>query len=212
MSNEINATGPGTPGPKKTTGKNGSNYTVLIACVVFVASMVGMSYAAVPLYRLYCQVTGFNGTTQRVEQASTTILDRKMRVEFDANTASTVMWDFKPENRSVDVRIGETVQVMFTARNLGKETATAQAIFNVTPLQAGAYFNKVECFCFTDVTLKAGESREMPVVFFIDPEIVNQPETKSVNTITLSYTFYAKQPDKPVAQAPESGKAIETKL
>lgn len=175
------------------------NYGVLVACLVFVGSMVGMSYAAVPLYKLYCQVTGYNGTTQRVEQASNVILDKTIRVEFDANSAPDLMWDFKPESRGVDVRIGETIQVMFKATNKWTETSTGEAIFNVTPMQAGAYFNKVECFCFTDVTLKPGETREMPVVFFVDPEIVKQAETAGISTITLSYTFYSRKGDKPVA-------------
>jgi cytochrome c oxidase assembly protein subunit 11 len=175
------------------------NLGVLIACVVFVGAMIGMSYAAVPLYDLFCKVTGYNGTTKRVEQASSVILDEKIRVELDTNMASALGWDFKALDRSVTPRIGETVQVNFRISNDFNEAQTGRAVFNVTPMAAGAYFNKLECFCFTDLTLKPGESRDMPVVFFIDPEIVKYQETKDLKVITLSYTFYPSDKPKPVA-------------
>jgi cytochrome c oxidase assembly protein subunit 11 len=182
------------------TGKNdGRNSSVVIACGVFVAAMVGMSYAAVPLYDMFCRVTGYNGTTQRVEQASSVILAQKIRVELDTNMASELSWDFKAIDRAVEPKIGETVQVNFRIANPSNETQTGRAVFNVTPMAAGAYFNKLECFCFTDLTLKPGESKEMPVVFFVDPEIVNQQETKDLKVITLSYTFYPSDKPKPVA-------------
>ncbi len=177
-----------------------SNMAVLVACLVFVGAMVGASYAAVPLYRIFCQVTGYNGTTQRVDQASDVILDRRIRVEFAANTDSTMLWDFKPLQRGVDMRIGETVEVKFRVTNRSTASSTGQAVFNVTPMQAGAYFNKIECFCFTNITLKPGESQDLPVVFFVDPEMVKQADTKGINTITLSYTFYGQELDKPVAR------------
>lgn len=184
----------------------GNNIAVAVACVTFVGFMVGMSFAAAPLYSLYCQVTGYGGTTQRVEQASDVILDRKIRVTFDANTASDLAWDFVPDQPYVDVRIGETIEVGFTVSNKFNDTSTGEAVFNVTPMQAGAYFNKVQCFCFTAETLKPGEVRDMKVQFFVDPEIVNQAETKGINTITLSYTFYAKQAaEKPVASVKDVG-------
>jgi cytochrome c oxidase assembly protein subunit 11 len=175
------------------------NAGVLVACTVFVGAMVGMSYAAVPLYDLFCKVTGYNGTTQRVEQASSVILDRKLRVEFDTNMASELSWNFKSLDRYLEPRIGETVQVSFKMSNPSNETQTGRAVFNVTPMAAGAYFNKLECFCFTDLTLKPGESLEMPVVFFVDPEIVKYQETKDLKVITLSYTFYPSDKPKPVA-------------
>lgn len=187
-------------------GKGRSNAAVLVACVAFVAGMVGMSFAAVPLYRMFCQVTGYNGTTQRVEQVSSVILDRTMRVTFDANVAPGLMWNFKPVEREVMPKIGETVKVHFTATNHSSETKKGQAVFNVTPMEAAAYFNKIECFCFTDIELKPGETLDMPVVFFIDPEIVNTVETKDIGTITLSYTFYPQEETKPVAVLP-AGKA-----
>ena len=181
------------------------NKTVVFACAAFVAGMVGMSYAAVPLYSLYCKVTGYNGTTQRVEQASDTILDQRIRVEMDSNAASDLNWDFQPVERAVDPKIGETVKVSFRVTNNSIREKTGQAVFNVTPMVAGAYFNKLECFCFTDVTLKPGETRDMPVVFFVDPEIVKQQETRDLKVLTLSYTFYSRAKDKPVAAAkPES--------
>ena len=175
------------------------NVRVLASCVVFVASMVGMSYAAVPLYDMFCRVTGYNGTTQKVEQASSVILDQTIRVELDSNAATELNWDFRPVDRAVEPRIGETVQASFRVTNNSRREKTGRAVFNVTPMIAGSYFNKLECFCFTDVTLKPGETRDMPVVFFVDPEMVNFPDTKNLKVITLSYTFYADDEPKPVA-------------
>ena len=180
--------------------KQRSNGAIVGTCVAFVVGMTGMAYAAVPLYDMFCRVTGYNGTTQRVEQASDVILDEKVKVTFDANTSGGLPWEFKPVQRDIDVRIGETVQVMYRARNLSSKPTTGQATFNVTPMQAGAYFNKVQCFCFTETTLQPGEEMEMPVVFFVDPDMVNAVETKDIKTLTLSYTFYPREPSKPVAQ------------
>ncbi|MGF6172496.1 cytochrome c oxidase assembly protein [Ensifer sp. 4252] len=180
--------------------KQRSNGVIVGTCVAFVVGMTGMAYAAVPLYDMFCRVTGYNGTTQRVEQASDVILDEKVKVTFDANTSGGLPWEFKPVQRDIDVRIGETVQVMYRAKNLSSKPTTGQATFNVTPMQAGAYFNKVQCFCFTETTLQPGEEMEMPVVFFVDPDMVNAVETKDIKTLTLSYTFYPREPSKPVAQ------------
>lgn len=192
-------------------GKRG-NLAVLFACGAFVAGMVGMSYAAVPLYSLYCKVTGYNGTTQRAEQASDRVLDQTIRVELDSNTAADLNWDFKPVDLAVDPRIGETMTVNFTVTNNSNREKTGQAVFNVTPMAAGVYFNKLECFCFTDVTLKPGETRQMPVVFFVDPDIVKQQETKDLKVLTLSYTFYSRDKDKPVADAKKPGEGEAKKL
>ena len=172
---------------------------IVAACLAFVGGMIGMSYAAVPLYDMFCRVTGYNGTTQRVEQASDTILDQRIRVTFDANIGGGLPWRFTPIDRSVEPRIGETVQVAFKVKNLASVPTTGQAVFNVTPMAAGAYFNKVQCFCFTETTLQPGEEMEMPVVFFVDPEIVKPIETRGIRTLTLSYTFYPHTPSKPVA-------------
>ncbi len=136
--------------------KQRSNGAIVGTCIAFVVGMTGMAYAAVPLYDMFCRVTGYNGTTQRVEQASDVILDEKVKVTFDANTSGGLPWEFKPVQRDIDVRIGETVQVMYRAKNLSSKPTTGQATFNVTPMQAGAYFNKVQCFCFTETDTAAG--------------------------------------------------------
>ena len=175
------------------------NLGVASACVVFVGAMVGMAYAAVPLYQLFCQVTGYGGTTQRVEQMSDVVLDRTINVTFDANASAGLNWDFRAVDKKVTPKIGETVQITYTATNNSPHPVTGEAIFNVTPGEAGAYFNKVQCFCFTETTLQPGETLEMPVVFFVDPAIVEAEETKGIGTITLSYTFYPRDDQEPVA-------------
>lgn len=179
--------------------KTSANKRIVIACSAFVVAMVGVSYAAVPLYQLFCQVTGYGGTTQRVEQMSDTVLDRKIKVRFDANVAAGLPWEFKPVEREVEIKIGETIQIAYTAENKSDQTTYGQATFNVTPMSAGAYFNKIQCFCFTENALAPGEVMNMPVVFFVDPEIVNDVDAKDVTTITLSYTFFPHAPEKPVA-------------
>ncbi|MBV2142568.1 cytochrome c oxidase assembly protein [Falsochrobactrum sp. TDYN1] len=181
--------------------KQRSNTTIAVACLAFFVCMVGAAYASVPLYRIFCQVTGYGGTTQRVEQYSDTILDKTIKVRFDANTANGLPWDFKPVQREVTVRIGETTMIKYEARNMFSGPTYGRASFNVAPGRAGAYFNKVECFCFTDTTLQPGEDMEMPVVFFVDPEFVNDPDLKDVKTITLSYTFFPIENPGPVADA-----------
>ncbi|WJH39208.1 cytochrome c oxidase assembly protein [Aliirhizobium terrae] len=191
--------------------KRVSNASIFAGCAVFVTCMVGAAYASVPLYRLFCQVTGYNGTTQRVEQYSTTVLNRTMQVTFDANVSSGLNWEFKPA-RTVKPKIGETVQVEFTATNRSPVATTGTAVFNVTPMEAGAYFNKVQCFCFTEQTLQPGESVSMPVIFFVDPEIVKAEETKNIKTITLSYSFYPSEPTKPVAAVRKDEEQVESKL
>ena len=196
----------------QTSTKKTSNSSILVLCLVFVCGMVGMAYASVPLYRLFCQVTGYNGTTQRVEQYSDVILDKTMKVTFDSNTSNGLNWDFQPVNKFVEPKIGETVQVMFRATNRSPVATTGSAVFNVTPMEAGAYFNKVQCFCFTETTLQPGQTLEMPVVFFIDPEIVNARETKNIHTLTLSYTFYPSKTEKPVASLPVKAERDEAKL
>ncbi|MBB5667476.1 cytochrome c oxidase assembly protein subunit 11 [Rhizobium leguminosarum] len=194
----------------KKQGRN--NGAVVMMCLSFVFGMGAMSYAAVPLYRIFCQVTGYNGTTQRVDQMSSVVLDRTMRVTFDANVAPGLQWDFKPVEREVNPKIGETIQVNFTAENRSNETQRGQAVFNVTPGEAGVYFNKVQCFCFTETDLKPGEKLDMPVVFYIDPEIVKAVESKDIHTVTLSYTFYPKEGPKPLASNEGGAVKSEKKL
>jgi cytochrome c oxidase assembly protein subunit 11 len=182
--------------------KQRANKRVAAICVAFFGGMIGMAYAAVPLYTLFCQVTGYGGTTQRVDQYSDRVLERTITVRFDANT-SGLPWDFKPVARDTTIKIGETVQAHYTAANLTDRPRSGRATFNVTPQLAGAYFNKVECFCFTDTTLKPGETLDMPVLFYVDPDIVNVPELKNIKTITLSYTFFPIDKEGPVAAAPQ---------
>ncbi len=172
-----------------------SNRAIAVLCLAFFAGMVGAAYAAVPLYQLFCQVTGYGGTTQRVEQYSDTILDSRIRVRFDANVAAGLPWQFLPKQREVELRIGETTQVAYEAKNVFSKPTAGRASFNVTPQIAGAYFMKVECFCFTDTELQPNESMDMPVVFYVDPAIVDVPEMKNIHTITLSYTFYPAAQD-----------------
>ncbi len=170
--------------------KRRSNVRIAIACLAFFTGMIGLAYASVPLYELFCRVTGYGGTTQVADQAPVEVLDRTMTVRFDANTDTSLGWDFDPVERSVTFQIGELKQVAYEATSKRLLPSTGTATFNVTPQAAGAYFNKMECFCFTETTLEPGEQMDMPVVFFIDPAIVDAPELKDVSTITLSYTFF----------------------
>jgi cytochrome c oxidase assembly protein subunit 11 len=175
---------------------------VAVACGLCVAGMVGAAYAAVPFYNWFCKVTGFNGTTQvaTAAPASGTISDRKITVRFDANVGPGLAWRFEPEQRSIEVRIGEVVTVNYLAINETARQITASAAYNVTPLTMGSYFQKINCFCFTEQTLKAGEKREMAVVFYVDPAMLQDSDSADTNTITLSYTFYPqREPQRPVA-------------
>ncbi|QPC94142.1 cytochrome c oxidase assembly protein [Mesorhizobium sp. INR15] len=181
--------------------KKNTNRIVAGVCVAFFGGMIGMAYAAVPLYAMFCQATGYGGKTQRAEkQYAGRVLDREITVRFDANIAG-VPWDFQPVDRSLTMKIGETVQAHYKATNKFDRAVTGRATFNVQPELAGPYFNKVECFCFTDTTLKPGETLDMPVLFYVDPDIVNVPELKDVKTITLSYTMFPVEKNKPVASA-----------
>jgi cytochrome c oxidase assembly protein subunit 11 len=177
------------------------NGLVVGVCLGVFFGMVGMSYAAVPLYRMFCQVTGYGGTVREVEQASSVILDQTIKVRFDGNISPALQWDFKPDQREVVMKLGETKQIFFHAKNMSNKELTGQATFNVTPEQAGAYFNKIQCFCFTETTLKPGQELEMPVLFFVDPDIIKDREAKSIGTITLSYTFYPHEKTQGVADA-----------
>ena len=171
---------------------------VAAACGAFVALMVGMAYAAVPLYNWFCRTTGFGGTTQVATMAPAGLLDRTVTVRFDANISPGLPWRFEPEVNSVDVRIGEVTTIYYTVTNLAARETTGQAAYNVTPPTVGAYFAKINCFCFTEQRLKPGEKREMAVVFFVDPALAKDSEEDDLNTITLSYTFYPLR-ERPVA-------------
>jgi cytochrome c oxidase assembly protein subunit 11 len=180
----------------------GRDTTVAALCGLLVALMVGASYAAVPFYNWFCRATGFNGTTQVATSAPTSApLQRTVAVRFDSNVAGGLPWKFEPEQTEIEVRIGQVVTVFYTVTNQSARTTTGQAAYNVAPLTVGAYFQKINCFCFTEQTMAPGEKREMPVVFYVDPAIVADSENDGLNTITLSYTFYpVREPTpKPLA-------------
>ena len=172
-----------------------------LALVSVVAGMTGLAFASVPLYRLFCQVTGYQGTTQRADAGADRVLDREVVVRFDANISS-LDWTFRPEVPQVHVKLGEIATVNFIAENTGPQESVGTATFNVQPDMAGLYFNKIECFCFTEQALKPGERIAMPVQFFVSPDLEDDRDLKAARTITLSYTFFpvagARQP---VAQA-----------
>ena len=172
---------------------------LVLAGVVF--GMIGLSFAAVPLYRLFCQVTGFGGTTQVADIAPRDIVERPMTVRFNADVDPQLAWDFQPSQRAVSVNVGEQALAFYRARNLADRPTVGTATFNVTPLKAGQYFSKVQCFCFTEQRLEAGQNVEMGVSFFIDPAIMDDPNLDDVTTITLSYTFFEERsPDQPEAE------------
>jgi cytochrome c oxidase assembly protein subunit 11 len=166
-----------------------SNARTAIMMAVIVAAMLGLAFASVPLYRLFCEATGFAGTPQRAEKAPGAIAG-EIGVRFDANVHPGLPWKFEPKQTTVRIRPGAQTQIFYRAQNMVARPVTGQAVFNVSPDQVGKYFNKIECFCFTEQTLKGGESVDMPVVFFVDPKIKEDPDTKNIDEITLSYTFY----------------------
>ena len=153
------------------------------------ATMVGVSFAAVPLYQLFCDVTGFDGTPLRAAKAPGAVAG-EVGVRFDANIDPRLPWRFEPVEHTIRIAPGARTQIAYRATNLTARATTGQAMFNVTPATAGQYFSKIECFCFTEQTLKGGQSVDMPVVFFVDPKIRQDPATKDIDEITLSYTFY----------------------
>ena len=181
--------------------RDGRNLIVAAACGVLVGAMVGAAYAAVPFYNWFCRTTGFAGTPQVASTAPAQALARRIVVRFDANVSGGLPWRFEPETNSIEVRIGDTITVNYLATNLSARETVGQASYNVSPPTVGAYFSKINCFCFTEQRLKAGETREMPVVFFVDPELVKDSEQDGLNTITLSYTMFpVRQPEPPRAE------------
>jgi cytochrome c oxidase assembly protein subunit 11 len=178
---------------------------VAFACGGFVAVMVGVSFAAVPLYAWFCGTTGFGGTTQVAKTAPNQVSGRVITVRFDSNVAPGLPWSFEPERRTIDVRLGEVVTVYYAVRNESARATTGQAGYNVTPPTVGAYFEKINCFCFTQQTLQPGEKRDMAVVFYVDAKLAQDAEQNAVNNITLSYTFFpVRVPDRPVAESANS--------
>ena len=154
--------------------------------------MVALGFASVPLYRMFCQATGFAGTTQRAEgeTAPGEVVGKIVSVRFDSNVAPKLKWDFRPEQLTERVAIGAREMAFYTATNLTDAPITGHAVFNVTPEQVGKYFNKIECFCFKEQTLKAHQTVRMPVVFYVDPKFLDDPDTRDISEITLSYTFF----------------------
>jgi cytochrome c oxidase assembly protein subunit 11 len=163
---------------------------VAALCGAVVALMVGMSYAAVPFYNWFCRATGFGGTTQVASGAPAQVLERKITVRFDGNVAGGLPWRFEPEQTSVDVKLGEVVTILYKVTNLSARETAGEAAYNVSPPTIGSYFDKINCFCFTEQRLKPGEQQDLTVVFYVDPALAKDGEQDDLNTITLSYTFY----------------------
>lgn len=183
-------TKPAAPEPATGTSKPPRHNAVASICVAMALAMAGMAYAAVPLYRLFCQSTGQGGTTQRALLPSTSVVDHIITVRFDANVTPGMPWLFAPDVPSVQVRAGQNVLAFFKATNTSDHVIKGTASYNVSPDPAGKHFNKIQCFCFTEQTLKPGETVEMPVSFYVDPAIVSDREAAWISEITLSYTFY----------------------
>lgn len=191
--------------PKVQNRSNGRTALLLGGIVV---GMVGLSFASVPLYDLFCRVTGFGGTTQVAEGYAGQVLDRKMTIRFNADVNRDLAWGFRPEATSMDVRIGEAALTNYHAHNSSDQALVGTATYNVTPEKAGIYFNKIQCFCFTEQMLEPGQSVDMPVYFFVDPAIADDPAMDDVTTITLSYTFF-KAPDQALAHQAMDGTAAK---
>jgi cytochrome c oxidase assembly protein subunit 11 len=197
---------------EKTSSRRGltRDATVAAICGFVVVLMVGAAYAAVPFYNWFCRATGFNGTTQVATAApSAAPLERKISVRFDSNVAGGLPWKFEPEQTEIEVRIGEVTTVFYKVTNQSARTTAGQAAYNVAPLTVGSYFEKINCFCFTEQTMAPGETRQMPVVFYVDPSIVKDSDNDGLNTITLSYTFYPVR--DPVVKPLAAGEAEKSK-
>ena len=175
--------------------KMSRNDRVLAMCIGMLCAMLSLTYASVPLYRMFCQVTGFDGTPMRTETMSASTSSQVMEIRFDANLGQGLPWQFRPETNSVKVRLGENGITNFIAHNDTAEEIVGTATFNVTPLLAAKYFNKTQCFCFERQPLKAGETTKLGVAFYVDPAIATDPETKHLKAITLSYTFFPAKGD-----------------
>ena len=181
---------------------------IAAGCGAFVALMVGAAYAAVPLYSWFCRTTGFGGTTQVAERAPDQVLSRTLTIRFDSNVAPGLPWKFQPEQNEIKVRVGEVATVHYKIINETARETAGVASYNVTPPQVGAYFSKINCFCFTEQRMKPGETRELAVVFYVDPEIAKDRDQDDLNTITLSYTFHRlRDQARPVAEAPHTDKS-----
>lgn len=187
-------------------GRSRRHGVVALSCVAFIGAMVGVTYASVPLYSMFCALTGFGGATRVGAAAPQQVSDRMVTIRFDANVAAGLPWSFAPDRREMPVAIGATSLAYYKVRNQADREVFANATYNVSPPQAGAYFVKLQCFCFEEQSLAGGQEMDMPVVFYIDPAILDDPDLKSLRAVTLSYTFFpAKAPEKPVARAKDEG-------
>jgi cytochrome c oxidase assembly protein subunit 11 len=180
------------------SGRRTSKALTVVALAGVMAGMLGLTAAAVPLYRLFCQATGYGGTTQRAEAAPEQGLERTITVRFNADVDPDLPWSFAPEQRQIEVRIGEQSLAFYRARNRSDHAIVGQATYNVTPFKAGPYFSKIACFCFEEQVLQPGQEVDMPVSFYVDPAILDDRNTRDVHTITLSYTFFLLE-DEPEA-------------
>jgi cytochrome c oxidase assembly protein subunit 11 len=183
---------------------SGANRTVVFACLASLAVMGGVTAYSPTLYKIFCQVTGYGGTTQRVVEKSYKIVDRVITVRFDANVSPNLDWKFEPVQNTIDVKLGENAIAFFRATNLSDKPLTGTAAFNVAPDVMGLYFNKIQCFCFTEQTLQPHQSVEMPVTFYVDPKMLDDRDTRDLGNVALSYVFY------PVAKPTNKTAAAET--
>jgi cytochrome c oxidase assembly protein subunit 11 len=170
-------------------------------CAAFAGGMLALAYASVPLYDLFCRVTGFDGTPMIATREAASVGERVMRVRFDANVAPGLSWRFTPEESQIELKPGETRTVLYRATSLSRGDTSGTATFNVYPPIAARYFNKLQCFCFADTPLKPGETVEVPVVFFLDPALETDPDLREIRTITLSYTFFPTKNPRPATTA-----------
>lgn len=204
-----------TPGPESPHGPQADaalarrNRRMLVGALAVVAGMVGLSFAAVPLYQVFCKATGFGGTTQVATKGADRIVDRTVTVRFDAEVNRELPWQFRPVQNAVQVKLGEVREIRYHAKNLSDKALVGTATFNVTPDKAGIYFNKIQCFCFTRQRLEPGQELDMPVTFFVDPSLADDPHMKDVATITLSYTFFLAA-DQTAAAAQDGRQAPPT--
>lgn len=194
----------------ETRVRRGRNVRTVSVLAGVVLGMLGMAYASVPLYEIFCRVTGFGGTTQVATSGADRVLDRTMTVRFDSNVNPELPWVFKPVQRTMTLKVGETRLAFYEATNTGSETLVGTATFNVTPDKSGLYFDKIDCFCFTEQVLRPGETVDMPVSFYLDPALADDRKMDGVTTITLSYTFFRAQDQskaRQIAEAPAEDKA-----
>jgi cytochrome c oxidase assembly protein subunit 11 len=194
-----------TTDPRQSRKRKSRDFVVAFLCGCFVALMVGMSFAAVPLYSWFCRTTGFGGTTQVSKARPTHETARTISVRFDSNVAAGLPWLFEPERNTIDVHLGEVVTIYYKVTNQSARVTSAQAGYNVSPPTVGIYFEKINCFCFTEQTLQPGETRDMAVVFYVDPKLAKDSDQDHLSTITLSYTFYpVRTPEPPAARSGEA--------